>query len=329
MNEINEKEYRGRQLFKWINSGIEDYNDMTNISKELKCKLSEKGYIKNIEVIKMQESKIDKTQKYLMKLNDGNVIECVLMKYTYGYSICISTQVGCNMNCSFCASAIGGKIRDLTAGEMVGEILETEKISKVKISNIVLMGTGEPLDNFDNVIKFLNIINNPDGLNIGMRHITISTCGIVPKIKELADMKLQLTLAISLHAPNDRIRQQIMPVAKAYSINGLMDACKFYIDKTNKRVTFEYALIDNVNDRKEDAVELSKMLKGMLCHVNLISLNSVVENNFNKPKSEDVQNFKNQLSLYGIDCTIRRELGSDIDAACGQLRRKYISSLKK
>jgi 23S rRNA (adenine2503-C2)-methyltransferase len=297
---------------------------MTDLGISLREKLKKDGYTANMEIEAKQESKEDGTVKYLMRLLDGNMIECVLMRYSYGNSICISTQAGCSMGCSFCASTIGGKNRDLTAGELIGQILKVQNDSKDVISNVVLMGTGEPLDNLENVLKFLNIINHPEGINIGMRHITISTCGLVPAVKELADMNLQITLAISLHAPNGEIRKKLMPVANRYSYDELLDACKYYINRTNRRITFEYALIDGVNDRDEHARELSARIRGMLCHVNLIPVNKIRERSFNKSQKSRIEAFKDILISNGIETTIRRELGSDIDAACGQLRRSYM-----
>jgi 23S rRNA (adenine2503-C2)-methyltransferase len=323
-----EKKFRAKQLFKWIHRGIESFDEMTDISLNLREKLKNDGYIGNMKIEGKQTSKVDGTVKYVMSLLDGNIIECVLMKYSYGNSICISTQAGCSMGCSFCASTIGGKNRDLTAGEMLGQILIVEKDSKCKISNIVLMGAGEPLDNFENVIKFLRLVNHPEGINIGMRHITLSTCGLVPEIKRLADLNMQITLAISLHAPNDEIRRSIMPIARKYSIDDLLDVCRYYINKTNRRITFEYSLIDGVNDSDDNAKELSQRLKGLLCHVNLIPINKVRERKFEKSTSDRVEAFKKILVNNGIETTVRRELGSDIDAACGQLRRKYIEKLQ-
>lgn len=320
---IGEKKFRAKQIFKWIHRGVEEFHEMTDLSIALREKLMDNGYICNMEVETKQESANDGTVKYLMHLKDGNLIECVLMRYSYGNSICISTQAGCSMGCSFCASTIGGKNRDLTGGEMIGQVLKVQRAADVKISNIVLMGSGEPLDNLENVLRLFNIINHPEGINIGMRHITLSTCGLVPEILNLADMKLQITLAISLHAPNDEIRKGLMPIANKYSYDELINACNYYTEKTNKRITFEYALIDEVNDRLEHAKELSMRLKGLLCHVNLIPINKVRERKYEKSHKTRIEEFKQVLLLNGIETTVRRELGSDIDAACGQLRRSY------
>lgn len=326
MVENGEKKFRGKQIFKWVQSGVSSFEEMTDLSINLRDKLKSLGYLCNMEVEEKHISKIDGTVKYLMHLKDGNLIECVVMKYEYGNSICISTQAGCNMGCAFCASTIGGKNRDLTCGEMIGQILLAQKDSNLRISNIVLMGTGEPFDNYVNVIKFLSMVNQKEGLNIGMRHITISTCGLVPEIKKLADLNLQLTLAISLHAPNDAIRNQTMPISKKYSMEELFEACKYYGSKTGRRVTFEYALINGLNDMEIHAKELSNKLRGILCHVNLIPVNKISDRNFEKSNQKQIVKFKEILISNGIETTVRRELGSDIDAACGQLRRKYIET---
>ncbi len=327
LESIGEKPFRGKQIFKWIHRGVEDIDEMTDLSKTLREKLKNDVYICNMDIVGVNESKEDGTRKYLMRLVDSNIIECVFMRYKHGNSICISTQAGCRMGCTFCASTIGGKNRDLTAGEMLGQILKVEKDTGESISNIVLMGTGEPFDNYDNVLKFLKLVNSKDGINIGMRHITVSTCGLVPEIKRFADENIQVNLAISLHSPNNKLRCDIMPIARKYSLDELMDACKYYVNKTNRRITFEYSLIDGVNDLKENALELCGLLKGILCHVNLIPINVVKERDYKKSRKERVASFKEILESRGINATVRRELGSDIDAACGQLRRQYIEKL--
>lgn len=327
LESIGEKPFRGKQIFKWIHRGVEDIDEMTDLSKPLREKLKNDVYICNMDIVGVNESKEDGTRKYLMRLVDSNIIECVFMRYKHGNSICISTQAGCRMGCTFCASTIGGKNRDLTAGEMLGQILKVEKDTGESISNIVLMGTGEPFDNYDNVLKFLKLVNSKDGINIGMRHITVSTCGLVPEIKRFADENIQVNLAISLHSPNNKLRCDIMPIARKYSLDELMDACKYYVNKTNRRITFEYSLIDGVNDLKENALELCGLLKGILCHVNLIPINVVKERDYKKSRKERVASFKEILESRGINATVRRELGSDIDAACGQLRRQYIEKL--
>ena len=324
MLENGEKKFRGKQIFKWIHAGIENFDDMSDLGIKLREKLKKIGYLCNMEIEEKFVSKIDSTIKYLMHLKDDNIIECVVMKYEYGNSICLSTQAGCGMGCTFCASAIGGKNRDLSCGEILGQIIKTQIDNNIKISNIVLMGTGEPLDNFDNVMKFIEMVNHEDGLNIGMRHITLSTCGLVPEIRRLGDLNYQITLAISLHAPNDKIRSITMPVARKYTFEELIDATKYYIEKTGRRITFEYALIAGFNDSIIHAEELSKRLKGMLCHINLIPVNKVAGRDFEKSDKSHIEMFKKILMREGIETTVRRELGSDINAACGQLRRKHL-----
>jgi 23S rRNA (adenine2503-C2)-methyltransferase len=321
---IGESRYRAKQIYKWIyGKKITDFDKMTDISKNLRSKLKEIAYISQLKVEARRVSEIDNTVKYLFLLEDKNIIEGVAIKYRFGNTACVSTQVGCNMRCSFCASAIGGKVRDLKASEMVDQVMSIDS-DYGKISNIVLMGSGEPFDNYDEVMKFIKIVNNPYGLGIGSRHITISTCGIIPKIYQFADEKLQVNLSISLHAPNDELRTQLMPINKAYPLEELMKACKYYIEKTRRRITFEYSLIEGVNDKKEHAYQLADLLKGMLCHVNLIPINYVKEIGFKKAANEKVMMFKKIIENAGISCTVRRELGSDIEAACGQLRRKYL-----
>ena len=324
---IGEKKYRAKQIFRWLYNNVEDIEAMTNLPQLLRYKISRSAYISNAKIEKKYESKIDSTIKYLLKFEDDNIIECVLMKYSYGISACLSTQIGCRMGCSFCASTIGGLVRNLSPGEMVDEIVSIQKDCNDRISNIVLMGSGEPFDNFDNVIKFLKIINTDEGLNIGMRHVTLSTCGLVPEIKKLADLNLQITLAISLHAPNDEIRRKMMPVANKYTIDEILESCRYYIYATNRRITFEYSLINGVNDSIENAMQLSVLLKNLLCHVNLIPINEISENDYKKTNSNRVNEFKRKLEYSGIAVTVRRELGADINAACGQLRKNYINYL--
>jgi len=327
MEENNEGKFRAKQIFEWIyKKGIFDFDNMTNISKDIKNKLKDNFYIGVPQTVNKYTSNIDGTQKFLFKYRDRNIIESVIMKYKYGNTICVSTQVGCRMGCKFCASTIGGIVRNLTHGEIAGQILRAQSEINERISNVVLMGSGEPLDNYDNVIKFIKLINSEEGLNIGQRHITLSTCGIVPKIKELADKELQITLAISLHAPSDDIRKTMMPIANKYSLNEIVDACRYYSVKTNRRITFEYALVKGVNDKKEHAKELCNLLKGLLCHVNLIPINEIKENDYKKSNMKDIDAFKETLTRCGIETTIRREMGSDINAACGQLRKNYMES---
>ncbi len=315
--------FRAGQIFEWIYKDVENFEQMTNLPKDMIAKLNEDFYIGRASIEVKLVSKEDRTRKYLLKLRDGNAVECVLMEYNYGRTICISTQVGCRMNCAFCASAIGGLTRHMTSGEMLEEVMAVSRDIGERISNIVLMGTGEPFDNYDEVMKFLKTINHPKGMNVGMRHITISTSGIVPKILELAESQMQCTLAISLHAADNPTRNTLMPINKKYKLNELIDACKTYIKKTNKRITFEYALIKDVNDSEESAEKLGRLLKGMLCHVNLIPINKVEEKVFDKSTKQAIDRFKNILEQWGIEATVRRELGSDINAACGQLRQQY------
>lgn len=329
MSENGEKEFRAKQVFDWIYKEVFVFDNMNNIPKSIKEKLNAAFYVGIPELIKVYNSIDSHTKKFLFKYNDGSIIECVEMEYDYGNSICVSTQVGCKMGCKFCASTIGGMLRNLTSGEILAQIIKVQNIVKKRISNVVLMGSGEPLDNYDNVIKFLEISNAEYGLNIGQRHITLSTCGIVPKIYELAELKLQITLAISLHAPTDNEREEIMPIANKYSIKELMDACNYYIEKTGKRITFEYALVKDVNDNEKNANELGRLLKNLLCHVNIIPVNNVTENNFQKPSNKRLDDFSNILNSFGINNTVRKEMGSDINAACGQLRKSYINSLEE
>ncbi|SQB33475.1 23S rRNA (adenine(2503)-C(2))-methyltransferase RlmN [Clostridium cochlearium] len=326
MKENGEKEFRAKQVLDWIYKGAYNFEAMKNIPKDIKNKLQENFYISVPSVVEKYVSKDKSTVKFLFEYRDGNIIESVVMKYKHGNTICVSTQVGCKMGCTFCASTIGGVVRSLSHGEILGEVLMAQKEIGEKISNIVMMGSGEPLDNYDNSLKFIKSVNNENGLNIGQRHITLSTCGIVPKIKELAEENLQITLAISLHAPNDNIRRKTMPIASVYSIEKLLEACKYYISKTNRRITFEYALVDNLNDKEVHAEELSNLLKGLLCHVNLIPINKIDEKEFKSSSTNKIKNFSNILLKNGIQTTIRREMGSDINAACGQLRRRYVKN---
>lgn len=326
MKESGESAFRAKQVFSWIYKEVWNFEEMKNIPKNLKEKLSENFYIEIPKVEKMYESNIDGTKKLLLAFRDGNLIESVIMKYKHGNSICISTQVGCRMGCKFCASTIEGRVRNLTAGEILSQIMVAQHLIQERISNVVLMGSGEPLDNYDNVMKFLEIVNAEYGLNIGQRHITLSTCGIVPKIYELADKEMSITLAISLHAFSDEKRREIMPIANKYSIKEILEACRYYINKTTRRITFEYSLVKDVNDSIEDAKSLGKLLKGLLCHVNLIPVNEVKENSFKRSSQKTIENFEETLKNHGIEVTVRREMGSDINAACGQLRRSYIKS---
>ncbi len=322
---LDEPKFRAKQIFDWLQKGAEDFDDMGNIPKSLKEELKQKSYIGAVKISEKFVSKIDGTRKYLLELSDGNFIESVLMKYEYGYTICISSQVGCRMGCKFCASTIGGKMRDLTPGELLSQVICVQKDLGERISNVVMMGIGEPFDNFDNVMKFIDLINAPEGLNIGQRHISISTCGIVDKILEIAKRKLQITLLVSLHAPTDEKRSEIMPINKKYSIDTLISACKEYIRATSRRVSFEYTLISGVNDTLDEADKLAGLLKGMLCHVNLIPVNKVKEIGFEKSSRVRVDAFRKRLEKNGISATVRREMGSNINAACGQLRKNRLN----
>ncbi len=319
--EMGEKKFRAKQIYAWLYRGVDSFEDMTDLSKDLIIKLKDKFYLKNLEVANFQKSK-DGTIKFLFKLNDGHAIESVMMKYKYGNTACVSNQVGCKMGCNFCASAKIGFVRNLTPGEIVSQILEIEKQSGEKISNVVFMGIGEPLDNYDNVMKAIRFINDPKGLNIGARHISISTCGLVHNIKRLADENLQCNLCISLHSSKEDVRTSMMPINKVYKISEVIEACKYYIEKTNRRITFEYALVDGVNDSLDDALHLSKLLKGMLCHVNLIPINKIKDGIYEKSPVDKILGFRDFLNDKGIVATVRRELGSDISAACGQLVRQ-------
>lgn len=329
MKENGEQEFRAKQVFDWIYKDVWSFDEMNNIPQKLRNKLIDNFKIEVPEIIERLVSKDKDTYKFLLKFIDNNIIETVVMKYSHGNSICVSTQIGCRMGCKFCASTVGGIVRNLTAGEILGQVLIARREIGERISNVVLMGSGEPLDNYDNVIKFIELINSDYGLNIGQRHITLSTCGIIPKIYELADRKMQITLAISLHASEDEKRRSIMPIANKYSISDIIASCKYYIEKTNKRITFEYALVKGVNDSKQNARELANLLKGLLCHVNLIPINVVKESTFEKPEEADINEFGKILNIFGIENTVRREMGSDISAACGQLRRQYIGNDRK
>ena len=323
VNALDLPKYRAGQLFLWLHKfGVTDFSQMANIPKSIRSVLAERYYISGCSIEEKYVSRIDSTVKYLFRLHDGEYIESVIMKYKYGYTICVSSQVGCKMGCRFCASTLAGFKRNLTAGEIEGQIHAAQADLNIRISHIVLMGIGEPLDNFDNVIRFIENVNNDNGLNISARNITLSTCGIVPKIKALMQLNLQITLTISLHAPNDEIRSRTMPVNEKYGVHELIAVCREYALRTSRRVSFEYTLIKEVNDSRECAEELSELIKGMLCHVNLIPVNNVDERNNIRSTDESVNNFLQILQKNGINATIRRTLGSDINASCGQLRRK-------
>ncbi len=324
LKEMGEKPFRAKQIFQWLyEEKVQSFDEMTNLSLELREKLKKNYTICNFNILKKQESK-DGTIKYLLDVLDGNAIETVLMRYHHGNSICVSSQIGCKMGCKFCASTGIKFIRNLTSGEIVEQIVKVEQDTGERISNVVFMGIGEPLDNYDNVVNAIRMINHPKGLNIGARHISVSTSGLVPKIYQLAEENIQCTLSISLHATNNQKRSSMMPVNRTYSIEELLQACHDYIAKTNRRISFEYALAKDNNDNLEDAKELVKLLKGMLCHVNLIPINKIENGEFAKSSNENIMRFRDYLNEHGIVATIRRELGSDIDAACGQLRRKNL-----
>ena len=323
---MGEPAFRGKQVFTWLHKGVGSFDEMTNLSKSLREKLASTCAFTPPKAVRKQVSKLDGTIKYLWELADGNCIESVLMQYHHGNTVCISSQVGCRMGCAFCASTIAGKVRDLTPGELLDQVIFTQKDSGLPISNIVLMGIGEPMDNLDNVLKFLELVNHPDGLNIGMRHISLSTCGVIPGIERLAELGLQLTLSVSLHAPDGETRSKIMLVNRAYPVEDLFAACRRYFERTGRRISFEYAMIDGVNDHDWQADLIAEKVRGMPGHVNLIPLNDVVESPF-KP-SKRTAAFQKRLETHGLTATVRRSLGGDIDASCGQLRRKAMEEQK-
>ncbi len=322
LKSLNQPSYRAEQIYNWLQSGVESFDEMTNVPKNLREILNDKAYIATVTVEKKLVSKIDGTVKYLYKLFDGEYIESVLMKYKHGYTVCISTQVGCRMGCSFCASGLNGLSRNLTASEMLAQVSFAGKDNNVRISNVVMMGMGEPLDNFDNSVKFLHLVTDEKGLGIGLRHISLSTSGVVPGIYKLAELNIPITLSVSLHASNDTVRSSIMKVNRKWGIDELLKACKHYYGVTGRRISFEYALISGVNDTAENADELVKIIKGIMSHVNLIPANPVEENDFKRTDEESVRRFAERLNKKGLTATVRRTLGADINASCGQLRRK-------
>ena len=322
MKSLGQPKFRAGQIFDWLQKRcVTSFDEMTNLSKELRSLLVDGYYIANCEIEDRFDSKLDETVKYLFRLNDGECIESVLMKYEHGWSICISSQVGCRMGCKFCASTIGGLVRSLTASEMLSQIMTAQKDRGIRISNIVMMGIGEPFDNYENIVRFLTLVGDEKGLNIGMRHISLSTCGRVDGIRRFMELDSQITLSVSLHAPNDRIRNTMMPINKKWNVAELISSCRDYFNRTGRRISFEYALIKGVNDSRECADELIKLLKGLVCHVNLIPVNKVKENSYEK--SDRVREFCNYLNQNGMNATVRRTLGSDISASCGQLRQKH------
>ena len=324
VNELNEPKFRAKQIYTWLNDKqVRSFDEMTNLSVSLREKLKEKAFITEVSTLHRLTSQKDGTNKFLLRLGDGNCIETVWMEYHHGVSLCISTQVGCRQGCKFCASTLGGLVRSLTAGEMLGEIYEVQRQMGKRISSLVLMGIGEPLDNFDNVMKFLGILSSAEGQNLSLRHVSLSTCGIVPNIYKLAELKTGLTLSVSLHAANNETRSKLMPINRKYDIDELMTACKDYFKITGRRISYEYALILGENDNKESADELVSLLKGQNCHVNLIPVNPVEERGTKRGTKEDIQKFVRYVESKGLNVTVRRELGGDINAACGQLRRDY------
>ena len=326
---IGEKKFRAKQVYSWIHEKLVDsFDEMTNLSKDLREKLKSNYTLNSLDAVAVQTSKIDGTQKYLFRLHDGHVLESVLMRYHHGNSVCISSQVGCLMGCRFCASTIGGKVRDLAPSEMLGQIYKIQKLSEERVHNVVVMGTGEPLDNYDNLVQFIKMLTDENGLNISQRNLTVSTCGIVPKIRQLADEKFQITLALSLHATTQEKRKQLMPIANKYDLKEVLDACHYYYEQTGRRVTFEYSLVGGVNDTKQDAEELTKLIGKFPCHVNLIPVNPIKERDFVQPNKQECQAFRNKLEKNGINATVRREMGRDIDGACGQLRKSYLDNEK-
>ena len=326
---MGEPKFRAKQVFTWLHKGAESFDEMTNLSLPLRKKLDETYYITVPKPVRVQRSQKDGTIKYLWKLRDGNCVESVLMQYHHGNSVCISSEVGCPMGCKFCASTLGGLVRRLSPSELLDQVLFSQKNSGLPISNIVLMGIGEPLDNFDNVMQFLELVNSPDGMNIGMRHISLSTCGLVDKIHLLAERKLQLTLSVSLHSPDDESRSKIMPVNRRWNVDTLLQACREYFEATGRRVSFEYTMIDGVSDSPQQAELLAKKLQGMAAHVNMIPLNAVDETGLRCSSRQAIAEFQRILEKSGVTATVRRTLGSDIDASCGQLRRKYENADKE
>ena len=321
---LGEKPFRTAQIYQWMHEKLaSSFDDMTNLSKVLRQKLQDACEYVSLEKVRVQISQIDGTRKYLFRLADGNVIESVLMRYKHGNSVCISSQVGCRMGCRFCASTLDGLVRGLTPSEMLDQIYRITRDTGERVANVVVMGTGEPMDNFDNLVKFITLLTDENGLHISQRNLTVSTCGIVPRMRELADKKLAITLALSLHASNQKKRLELMPVANKYDIHEVIDACRYYFERTGRRVTFEYSLVGGVNDTKEDAKELTELIHGMNCHVNLIPVNPIRERDYVQSNAHVIEAFKEKLERSGLTVTVRREMGRDIDGACGQLRRKY------
>ena len=327
VKELGEAEFRANQLFEWLHKSlIDSFDECSNLSKAFREKLKEVASLTGMEAIEVFESKIDDTKKYLFALEDGNIIESVRMKYEHGNSVCISSQVGCRMGCKFCASTLDGLVRNLSVSEMLDQVYKIQKLLGERVSNIVVMGSGEPMDNYDNIVKFVKIISSDMGLNISQRNITVSTCGIVPKIRELADEGFSITLALSLHAPNDEIRKTIMPVANKYALKDVISACDYYFKKTGRRVSYEYSLVAGINDNIKEAMNLVKLVNGRNIHINLIPVNPIKERDFKQSDKLKIKEFKDFLEKKGVNATVRREMGRDIDGACGQLRRRFIKS---
>ena len=322
---LGEKKFRAKQIYEWMHiHHVTSFDEMTNLSKNLRETLKEKADLIVLEEELVQISKIDGTRKYLFALADGNMIESVLMKYKHGNSVCVSSQVGCRMGCRFCASTLDGLVRNLTPSEILEQIYRIQESIGERISNVVVMGSGEPMDNYDNIVKFIELLTDEHGLHISQRNLTVSTCGLVPRMKQLADLKLQITLALSLHASSQEKRKELMPVANSYELSEVLDACRYYFDKTGRRITFEYSLVGGVNDTEEDAERLAKLVSGMNCHINLIPVNPIKERDYVQSDHEEILKFKNELEKKLINVTIRREMGRDIDGACGQLRKKFL-----
>ncbi len=325
VGELGEKSFRAKQLYQWMHQKlVPSIDDMTNLSKNFREALKEQAHYTSLETVQMLESDIDGTRKYLFGLGDGNIIESVLMRYKHGNSVCISSQVGCRMGCRFCASTLDGLTRNLTAGEMLDQIYRIQESTGERVSNVVVMGSGEPMDNYDNVVRFVRLLSDENGLNISQRNITLSTCGLVPQIRKLSEEGLQITLALSLHAPNDEVRKTLMPVANKYSLSEVLPACKEYFEKTGRRLTFEYSLVQGVNDNLEEAKKLASLIKDMHGHVNLIPVNPIKERDYKQSGKEAIEQFKDYLEKKGINVTVRREMGRDIGGACGQLRKSYL-----
>lgn len=329
MEKLGDKKFRAKQIYSWMHEKLaDDFDEMTNLSKNLREKLKQDYELTKLSIVRVQTSQIDGTSKFLFRLSDGNVIESVLMKYHHGNSVCISSQVGCRMGCRFCASTLDGLERGLKPSEMLDQIYQIQKWSKERVHNVVVMGTGEPLDNYDSLLRFIELLTCEGGLHISQRNVTVSTCGIVPRMRQLAEEKLQITLALSLHASSQEKRKILMPVANKYELSEVIDACRYYFEQTGRRITFEYSLVGGVNDTEEDARELINLVKSLNCHINLIPVNPIKERDYVQSEQRTIINFKNKLEKSGINVTIRRTLGADVDASCGQLRKRFMDSEK-